>query len=143
MSGWVGLQLAGPPPAPAWLSVVSVGRLFLEGCAIWDEPDSGTSAHPASTRTNKDAASTHPNHILLSRATMVDPSLRVTVCVCCGNRGPAHRGTAVTDKPGMWSSLPSTFTPGVSRLTSAHCEQLSFRCNSLSLGAAERSTPPG
>jgi transcriptional regulator with XRE-family HTH domain len=41
--------------------------------------DSETSPHPASTRTNEDAASAHPNRILFSRATMVAPSLTVTV----------------------------------------------------------------
>src|SRR5215211_6158117 len=107
MSGCVGLQLAGPPPA-AGLSAVSVGGLFLEGCAIWDEPDSETSAHPASTRTNKDAASMHPNHILFSHATMVAPSLRVTVCVCYGNQRTAHRGTIPTSRPDTRSSMPST-----------------------------------
>ena len=72
-------------------SPVSVGLLFLEGCAIWDELESETSPHPASARTNKDAASTHPNHILFSHATMVAPSLRATVCVCYGNQRTVHR----------------------------------------------------
>src|SRR5215211_1569315 len=90
MSGWVGLQLAGPPAA-AWLSAVSVGGLFLEGCAIWDEPDSESSPHPASTKTNKDAASMHPNHILFCRATMVAPSLTIRVCVSYGNQRTTHR----------------------------------------------------
>src|SRR5215207_5566208 len=93
MSGCVGLQLARSPPAAAWFSAVSVGGLFLEGCPIWDEPDSETSPHPASTRTNKDAASMNPNHILFSRATKVAPSLPVTVCVSYGNQRTTHRGT--------------------------------------------------
>src|SRR5918997_7077803 len=109
MSGCVGLQLAGPPPAPAWLSVVSVGGLFLEGCAIWDEPDSGTSAHPASTRTNKDAASTHPNRILLSRATMVAPSLLVTVCDSYGNQRTTYRGDFPPNRAGTRSRVASTY----------------------------------
>src|SRR5215207_10665167 len=108
MSGWVGLQLAGPPPAAAWLSAVSEGGLFLEGCAIWDEPDSETSAHPASTKTNKEAASTHPNHILFSCATMVAPSLRVTVCVSYGNQRTTHRGTIPTSRADTRSRMPST-----------------------------------
>src|ERR671910_3599595 len=89
MSGCVGLQFTCL--AVAWLSAVSVGLLSLEGCAIWDEPDSETSAHPASTRSNKDAASTHPNRILFSCATMAAPSLTVTVCVSYGNQRTAHR----------------------------------------------------
>src|SRR5919112_6040754 len=97
MSGWVGLQSAGSSPA-AWLSAVLVGLLFLEDCGVWDEPDSETSPHPASTRTNKDAPSAHPNRISLSRATMVAPSLTVTACVSYGNRGLAHRGTALTNR---------------------------------------------
>jgi hypothetical protein len=60
------------------------------------------------------------NRIVLSREIMVAPSLTVTVCISYGNRRPAHRGTALTNRPGMWSSLPSTFTAGVSRLTSAY-----------------------
>src|SRR5918997_2297307 len=108
MSGCVGLQLAGPPPAPAWLSVVSVGWPFLEGCAMWDEPDSETSAHPASTRTNKDAASMHPNRILFSCATTVAPSLLVTVCVSYGNQKTTHRGTIPTSRPHTRSSIPWT-----------------------------------
>ena len=106
MSGWVGLQLAGPPAA--WLSPVSVGGLFLEGCSIREEPDSETSPHPASTRTNKDAASMHPNHILFSRATMVAPSLLVTVCVSYSNQRTAHRGTIPTSRPNTRSSMPWT-----------------------------------
>jgi hypothetical protein len=39
----------------------------LEGYAIREESDSETSPHPASTRTNKDAASMHPNHLLRRR----------------------------------------------------------------------------
>src|SRR5918998_629623 len=97
MSGCVGLQSAYPPAA-AWLSAVSVGGPFLEGCALGDEPDSETSPHPASTRSNKDAPSAHPNRISLSRATMVAPSLTVTACVSYGNRGLAHRGTALTNR---------------------------------------------
>src|SRR5918998_6286642 len=97
MSGWVGLQLAGPPPAPAWLSVVSVGWPFLEGCAMWDEPDSETSAHPASTRTNKDAASMHPNQVLFTRATMVAPSLLVRVYVPYGNQRTPHRESSLPE----------------------------------------------
>jgi hypothetical protein len=107
MSSWVGLQLAGRPPV-AWLSAVLVGLLSLEGCAIWDEPDSETSPHPASTRTNKDAASMHPNQILFSRATMVAPSLLVTVCVSYGNQRTTHRGTIPTSRPDTRSSIPST-----------------------------------
>src|SRR5215208_902428 len=108
MSGWVGLQLAGPPAATAWLSPVSVGGLFLEDCAIWDEPDSETSPHPASTRTNKVAASMHPNHLLFSRATMVAPSLTVTSCVSYGNQRTVHRGTIPTSRPDTRSSMPWT-----------------------------------
>src|SRR5215204_3729927 len=105
MSGWVGLHSADLPAA--WLSAVLVGGpFFLEGCAIWDEPDSETSAHPASTKTNKEAASTHPNHILFSCATMVAPSLRVTVCVSYGNQRTTHRGTIPTDRPDTRSSMP-------------------------------------
>src|ERR687889_268459 len=95
MSGWVGLQLAGPSPAAAWLSAVSVGGLFLEGCSIFDAPDSERSPHPASTKTNKGAASTHPNQMLFSRATMVAPSLRVTVCLSYGNQRTTHRGPSL------------------------------------------------
>src|SRR5215218_10393960 len=99
MSGWVGLQLAGPPSAAVWSSPVSaVDGPFLEGCAIW-EPDSETSPHPASTRTNKDAASTHSYHILFTRATMVAPSLTVTLCVSYGNQRTTHRGTIPTSRP--------------------------------------------
>src|ERR687898_1735320 len=120
MSGWVGLQSAGPSPAAAWLSAVLVGGLFLEGCAIWDESDSETSPHPASTRTNKDAASTHPNHILFSRTTMVAPSLTVTVCVSHGNQRTAHRGSISTSGPDTRSSMPSTYPyPGVYKPISA------------------------
>src|SRR5215211_9066863 len=107
MSGWVGLQSAVPPPE-ACLSPVSVGGRFLEGCALWGEPDSETSPHPASTRTNKDAASTHPNHIFFSRATMVAPSLRVTICVSYGNQRTTHRGTTPPGRPTTRSSMPST-----------------------------------
>src|SRR5918993_5154354 len=99
MSVCVGWQLAGPSPAAAWLSPVSVDGLFLEGCAVWDEPDSETSAHPVSTKTNKVAASTHPNHILFSRATMVAPSLLVTVCVPYGNQRTKHSGTILSNRP--------------------------------------------
>src|SRR5918999_4336141 len=108
MSGCVGLQLAGPFPAEAWLSAVLVGGLFLEGCAIWDEPDSETSPHPASTKTNKDAASMHPNHILFSCATMVAPSLLVTVCVSYGNQRTTHRGTIPPSRADTLSSMPWT-----------------------------------
>jgi hypothetical protein len=107
MSGCVGLQLAEPPPA-ARLSPVSVDGLFLEGCAIWDEPDSERSLHPASTKTNKVAASTHPNQILFSCAAMVAPSLLVTVCVCNGNQRTTHRGTIPTSRPDTRSNMPST-----------------------------------
>src|SRR5918993_5940145 len=106
MSGWVGLQSAGPSPAAAWLSAVSVGGLFLEGCAIWDEPDSEPSPHPASTTTNTDAASTHPNHILFSRATMVAPSLLGTVCVSYSNQRTTHWGTLPTKRPDTRTSMP-------------------------------------
>jgi hypothetical protein len=105
MSGWVGLQLAGPPPA-AWLSAVSVDGLFLEGCPIRDESDSETSPHPASTRTIKDAASTHPNQILFLRAIMVAPSLRVTVCVSYGSQRTTHR--ELSQQTVTQSSMPST-----------------------------------
>src|SRR5918998_5113163 len=108
MSGCVGLQLACPPPAAAWLSPVPVDGPFLEGCAMWDEPDSETSAHPASTRTNKDAASMHPNQILFSCATMVAPSLRVRVCVSYGNQRTTYRGTIPASRPDTRSSMPST-----------------------------------
>src|SRR5215213_5811038 len=108
MSGWVGLQLAGPPPAAAWLSAILVGGLFLEGCAIWAEPDSESSPHPASTKTNKEAASTHPNHIIFCRATMIAPSLLVTVCVPYGNQRTTHRGTIPPSRPDTRSSMPST-----------------------------------
>src|SRR5215208_5692732 len=92
MSGCVGLQSAGlPPAAAAWLSAGSAGGLFMEGCPIWDEPNSETSPHAASTKTNKDAASMHPNHILFSCATMVAPSLPVTVCACYSNQRTTHR----------------------------------------------------
>ncbi len=90
MSGCVGLQLADLPAA--WLSAVSVGGLFSEGFAVWDELDSETSAHPASARTNKDAASRHPNHMLFSLATMVAPSLTIRVYVSYGNQRTTHRG---------------------------------------------------
>src|SRR5919107_4211957 len=106
MSGCVGLQLVGPSPAAAWLSAVSVGLLFLEDCDVWD--DSETSAHPASTRTNKDAASMHPNRILFSCATTVAPSLLVTVCVSYGNQKTTHRGTIPTSRPHTRSSIPWT-----------------------------------
>src|SRR5918999_5590481 len=108
MSGCVGLQLAGPFPAEAWLSAVLVGGLFLEGCAIWDEPDSEASPHPVSTRTTKEAASTHPNQILFSRATIVAPSLRVTVCVSYGSQRTTHRGTIPTIRADTRSNMPST-----------------------------------
>src|SRR5215208_1555496 len=89
MSGWVGLQSADSPAS--WFSAVSVGWLFLEDCDVWDEPDSEWSPHPVSRRTNKDVASTHPNHTLFSCATMVAPSLRVRVCVSHGNQRTTHR----------------------------------------------------
>src|SRR5215203_3077115 len=105
MSGWVGLQSADLPPA-AWLSAVLVGRLFSEGCAIWEESDSETSAHAASTKTNKDAASKHPNRILFSCATMVAPSLLVTVCVSYGIQRRTYRGTIPPSGPDTRSSMP-------------------------------------
>jgi hypothetical protein len=95
-------------PAAVWLSAVSADGLFLECCAIWDEPDSETSLHPASTKTNKDAASRHPNRILFSRATMVAPSLRVTVCVCYGNQRTTYQGTIPPSRADTGSSMPST-----------------------------------
>src|SRR5918999_5014026 len=101
MSGWVGLQLAGSLPAAARLSAVLLGLPFSEGCAIWDEPDSETSAHPASRRTNKNAASTHPSRILFSCATMVAPSLPVTVCVPYGNRGTSASGNHPYQQTGL------------------------------------------
>jgi hypothetical protein len=111
MSGCVGLQSADLPAA-AWLSAVLVGLLFLEGCAIWDEPDSETSAHPASTKTNKDAASMHPNHILFSRATKVAPSLTVTVCVSYGNQRTTHRDPSLpTDRTLDRACLGLVLTP--------------------------------
>src|ERR687896_2184073 len=103
MSGCVGLQSA-TFPAAAWLSAVSVGLLFLEDCDVWD--DSETSPHPASTKTNKDAASMHPNQILFSCATMVAPSLLVRVCACNGNQRTAHRGTIPPSRPNTRSSMP-------------------------------------
>src|ERR671911_256695 len=106
MSGWVDLQSADLPAAAAWLSAVSVGGLLLEDCAFRDEPDSETSPHPASTRTNKEAASTHPNQVLFSCATVVAPSLRVTVCVSYGNQRTAHRGTLPASRPNTRSSMP-------------------------------------
>jgi hypothetical protein len=98
--------LAGPPAA-AWLSAVWVGGLFSEGCAMWDEPDSETSAHPACTKTNKDEASRHPNQILFCRATMVAPSLTVTVRVSYSNQRTAHRDTIPTSRPDTRSNMPS------------------------------------
>src|SRR5215212_8832893 len=106
MSGCVGLQLAGPPPAAAWLSPSLVGVLFLEDCDVWD--DSETSAHPASTRTNKEAASTHPNRILFSCVTMVAPSLAVTVRVSYSNQRTAYRGPIPHSRPDTRSNTPST-----------------------------------
>src|SRR5918997_340962 len=101
MSGWVGLQSAGSLPVVAWLSAVSVGGLCLEGSAIWDEPDSETSLHPASTKTNNDAASIHPNQILFSCATMVAHSLLITVCVSYGNQKTTHRRTIPPNRPNI------------------------------------------
>ena len=98
MSGWVGLQLADSPAA-AWLSAVSADGLFLECCAIWDEPDSESSPHPASTKTNKVPASRHPNHILFLCATVVAPFLLVRVCVCYGNQRTAHREPSLPADP--------------------------------------------
>jgi hypothetical protein len=106
MSGWVGLHSADLPAA--WLSAVLVGGLFLEDCAIWDEPDSEAWLHQASTRTNKDAASMHPNLVLFTRATMVAPSLTVTLCVSYGNQRTTHRGTIPHSRPDNRSSKPST-----------------------------------
>src|SRR5687768_15599877 len=112
MSGLVGLQFTCPPVA--WFSAVWEGLLFSEGCAIWDEPDSERSLHPASTRTIKDAESTRPNRILFPRATMVAPSLTVAVCVSYGNQRTTHRGTTPTNRPDTLSSTPSTCPdPGV------------------------------
>ncbi len=65
MSGCVGLQFAGPPAA--WRSVSAGG--LVEGSAVRDELGSEP-PHPASMRTNKDAASAYPGRILFSRATM-------------------------------------------------------------------------
>src|SRR5215211_6152055 len=98
MSGCVGLQSADLPAA-AWLSAVSVGLLFLEGCALWDEPDSETSAHPFSTRTNKEAASMHPNNIIFSCTTMVAPLLRITVCDSYGIQRTTHREPSLPADP--------------------------------------------
>src|SRR5215208_2279795 len=104
MSGCVGLQLAGPPPEP-WRSAVSVGGL-VEGSSFRDDPDSERSPHPASARTNKDAASTPPNRIPFSHATMVAPSLPVAVCVAYGNHRSKHRGTIPPSRPDTRSSMP-------------------------------------
>jgi hypothetical protein len=52
-----------------WLSPVWAGGL-MEGSVVRDELDSEP-PHPVSTRTNKVAASAHPNRILFSRATML------------------------------------------------------------------------
>src|SRR5919112_3899449 len=111
MSGSVGSQLAGRPAAAALLSAFSVGRPFLEGCALGDEPDSAASVHPASTKTNKVAASAHPNRISLSRAAMVAPTLLLTVRVSYGNQRIGHRVTIPTipaNRPDARSSMPST-----------------------------------
>src|SRR5215204_6188756 len=121
MSGWVGLHSADLPAA--WLSAVLVGGpFFLEGCAIWDEPDSETSAHPASTRTNKEAASMHQNHILFSCATMVAPSLLVRVCVSNGNQRTTHRRTILPSRADTRSSVPWTCSdPVCVRANLSHC----------------------
>src|SRR5688572_14790895 len=103
MSGWVDLQFTCP--AAALLSAVSVGLLSFEGCAVWDEPDSETSPHPVSARTNKDTASTHPNQVLFSRATVVAPSLVVRVYVSYGNQRTTDQGTIPTSRPNTRSSI--------------------------------------
>src|SRR5918995_6739169 len=108
MSGWVGLLLAGSPSASGWLSAVLVGGLFLDDCAIWDEPDSERSPHPASTRTNKEAASVHPNHVLFTRVTMVAPSLLFRVYVSYGNQRTMHRGPIPPGRPDTRSTIPLT-----------------------------------
>src|SRR5918997_3110111 len=102
MSGCVGSQFADPPPA--WLSSVAACGL-LKGSAVRVELDSETSPHPASTKTNKEAASAPPNLTLFSHATMVAPSLMVTACVSYGKGRTAPRGTALTERPGSQASM--------------------------------------
>src|SRR5215207_2881882 len=121
MSGWVALH-SEDLPAAAWLSAVLVGLLFLEGCALWDEPGSERSAHPASNKTNKEATSKHPNQILFSCATMVAPSLLVTVCVSYGNQRTAHLGTILPSRADTRSSVPWTCSdPVCVRANLSHC----------------------
>jgi hypothetical protein len=91
----------------------------------------------ASTRTNKEAASRHPNHILFSCATMVAPSLLVTVCVSYGiSRGRRIGDPSHLSRPNTQSSIPSTCPDTVVR--TRRSEALSYLLGPMGRGVFVR-----